>query len=64
MEVPPDAAIDAWLASEVERQRHEGPSIASIAWFIIRIIIAVPLAAFAIFNFWIAAMFFSQLLHG
>jgi hypothetical protein len=61
MEVPPDAAIDAWLASEVERQRRAGPSIASVVWFIFKGIIAVPIAGFAIFTLWIAAMLLQQM---
>jgi hypothetical protein len=56
--VPPDEAIDAWLASEVERQRRAGPSI---AWFIFKMVLAVPIAAFAIFTFRIAVMLLQQI---
>jgi hypothetical protein len=63
-EVPPDAAIDAWLGAEIERLRRAGPSFESIAWLIFKGIIAVPIAAFAIGCFWIAAMLFSELFRG
>jgi hypothetical protein len=53
-EVPDNATIDAWLEAEVARQRRVRPSIAG---FIIRMIIAVPIAAFTIACFWIAAIF-------
>jgi hypothetical protein len=65
-DVPPDAAIDAWLEAEVARRRQwrPRPSIASIAWFIFKMIIAVPIAIFTIGCFWIAAMIFSALIRG
>jgi hypothetical protein len=59
MVVPPDAAIDAWLASEAARQRRPRPSI--IAWDILKMIVAVPLAIIAIGGFWIAAMLLQQI---
>jgi hypothetical protein len=59
--VPDNATIDAWLEAEVERQRRAGPSIASIAWFIFKMIIAVPIAGVAIFTFWIAVMLLQQI---
>jgi hypothetical protein len=49
------------VASEVERQRRAGPSIASVTWLIFKGIIAVPIAAFAIFTFWIAVMLLQQI---
>jgi hypothetical protein len=61
MEVPPDAAIDAWLASEVERQRRSRWSALSIAWFLFKCAIAVPLTAFAVFNFWIVVLLLRQM---
>jgi hypothetical protein len=57
-EVPPDATIDAWLEAEVARQRRAGPSV---AWFIFKMIIAVPIAGFAIFTFWIAVLLLQQM---
>jgi hypothetical protein len=63
-EVPPDAAIDAWLASEAAHQRHAVPAIASIAWGMVLMILAVPLAVVAIGSFWIMAMLFAELIKG
>ena len=60
-EVPPDAAIDAWLMAEVERQRRPRWSALSIAWFIFKMIIAVPIAAFTIGGFWIAVLLLQQM---
>jgi hypothetical protein len=60
-EVPDNATIDAWLEAEVERQRRVRPSIASVAWFIFKCIIAIPLAVIAIGGFWLAAMLLQQI---
>jgi hypothetical protein len=60
--VPPDHEIDAWMASQrAGRQRRAGPSIESVAWFIFKMILAVPLAIVAIGAFWIAAMLLQQI---
>jgi hypothetical protein len=62
MEVPPDATIDAWLEAEVARRRRRWRwSALSIAWFLFKCAIAVPLAAFAIFNFWIVVLLLQQM---
>jgi hypothetical protein len=58
-EVPPDAAIDAWLGTEIERRRRVGPSIAG---FIVRCIIAVPLTIFVIGCFWMLAMLIAAMM--
>jgi hypothetical protein len=60
MEVPPDDAIDVWMASEVAQQRRGG-MVASAAWGIMIMILVVPLAAFTIFSAWIMVMFLKQL---
>ena len=61
MEVPPDAAIDAWLEAEVARQRRPRWSALSIAWLLFKCAIAVPLTAFAIFNFWLIVLLLQQM---
>jgi hypothetical protein len=60
VEVPPDAAIDAWLEAEVARRRRRWSAL-SIAWFIFKMIIAVPIAAFTIGGFWIAVLLLQQM---
>ena len=59
MEVPPDAAIDAWIKAEADRLRH--PMGLSIAWGIVEMIVAVPLAVLAIFCIWVIVMLVQQL---
>jgi hypothetical protein len=54
-------AIHLEIARKAERQRPVRPSIAG---FIVRAIVAVPIAAFTIGAFWIAAMLFSALIRG
>jgi hypothetical protein len=61
MEVPPDAAIDEWLNAEVARLRRPRWSALSIAWLLFKCAIAVPLTAFAIFNFWLIVLLLQQM---